>query len=164
MGRHLTIVAAAALAWLVVASTGPAQIAAPPNVSWIAYRNDTPVQVLVQASSGDRKAPPHRVNPREAAYDQVGQGPKTVTIAIYDTKGQLLCAEAVNFTGRDLFFSIQIDAPKGAKTIKVKLVPLADPRGLMPGGMLPGGGGGLPVIPGLGPVISPTGTPIIIPK
>jgi hypothetical protein len=94
------------------------------------------------------------MNAREAAWDQVsGIGPKTITI--YDYKNRQIGKETVNFAGKDLFFSIQVDvAGKGMdKTFKARLVPLPDPRqtpGFVPGAMPgPGYPGMLP--PGVNP-------------
>ena len=94
-----------------------------------------------------------------------------------DGNGRQLSRDTVQFTGKDLFFSIQLDVVvKGNdKAIKIKLVPLPDPRinpaalqATMPG--FPGGmpvttPGGYPTRPlpgGLNPVPSPAG-PIVFP-
>lgn len=179
LGGCLVFSAAAAFG-LLTAETGSAQhqLAPPPKVGWLAYRNDSPVAIVVQASAAgpnnqERRLPPHPMNPREAAWDQVsGTGYKTITV--FDVKGQVLVRDSVNFTGKDLFFSVQADVTiKGKdKVIKAKLVPLPDPRNVPVGGnpnFAPGGFPGM-VLPGnnpsmprpLSPIPSPGG-PIIIP-
>lgn len=182
LGQCLVFSAAASLG-LLTAETGSAQPqgAPPPKVGWLAYRNDSPVAIVVQASATapnnqERRLSPHPMNPREAAWDQVsGTGYKTITV--YDAKGQVLSRDSVNFTGKDLFFSIQADVTiKGKdKVIKAKLVPLPDPRnvpvggnpnfapGGFPGMVLPGTNPNMPTMPRpLTPIPSPGG-PIIIP-
>jgi hypothetical protein len=163
LGRCLVCVATAAFG-LLTAETGSAQqqMAPPPKVGWLAYRNDSPVTLVVQASAPgpnnqERKGPPHQMNPREAAWDQVS-GPGQKTITIYDAKGQVLLREGVNYTGKDLFFSIQADvALKGKDKVvtKARLVPLPDPRNLPVGGnpnFAPGGFPGM-ILPGTNPIM-----------
>ena len=183
LGRSLVFSAAAAFG-LLTAETGSAQPvqAPPPKVGWLAYRNDSPVAIVIQASASgpnnqERKLSPHPMNPREAAWDQVsGTGYKTITV--YDAKGQVLVRDSVNFTGKDLFFSVQADVTvKGKdKIIKARLLPLPDPRnvpvggnpnfapGGFPGMVLPGSNPNMPTMPRppLSPIPSPAG-PIIIP-
>jgi hypothetical protein len=171
--------------WLAVAGSGIAQQKpGGSKVGWMAYRNDTPIAIMVQASvpgpnNQERRYPAHQMNPREAAWDQVsGIGYKT--IRVYDAKGKELCKESVNYTGKDLFFSIQLEVTTGKgneKITKAKVIPVPDPRtvpgfnpGAMPGpgfpGMVPPGGTmpGRPLggIPGLTPIPGPGG-PIIVP-
>jgi hypothetical protein len=178
LGRCLVCVATAAFVLLAAHTALAQQQMAPPKVGWLAYRNDSPITLVVQASAPgpnnqERKGPPHQMNPREAAWDQVsGSGLKTITV--YDAKGQALLREGVNYAGKDLFFSIQADViVKGKdKIVKVKLVPLPDPRNLPVGGnpnFAPGGFPGM-VLPGLNPSmprpltpIPSPGGPIIIP-
>jgi hypothetical protein len=129
------------------------------NAGWLAFRNDSPILVIVQTASPGPNGQPrrnaaHQLNPREAAWDQVtGQGPKTVTV--YDAKGRELCRETVNFAGKDLFFSVQVELNAKDKTLKAKLIPVPDPRGgpAVNPGLMPGNPGITPIRPGLMPGI-----------
>jgi hypothetical protein len=174
MNSRLLILVAAAL-WLATAGMARAQqlMAAPQVAGWMAYRNDSLVQVLVQASSmgpnnQERRGPPHLINPREAAADQVfGAGPKTITV--YDAKGsRVLGRVSVNFVGKDLFFSVGVEFDKNKQPIKATLTPVPDPR-TNPGGF-PGMAGGMPGVgmpavrpPGTMPLNPVPGVPVIVP-
>lgn len=196
LGRILNAATLAVLLGLWDGATfAPAQIVVVPGQAagglgqvasgWLAYRNDTTLPIVLQGSTvlpngTERRGTPHQINPREAAWDQViGAGPKILTI--YDAKGRVLSRDTVQFVGKDLFFSIQLDiAVKGAdKIVKTRLVPVPDPRlnGPVPG--LQGGAantmpayptlpGGLnnPVTPPSGPIVIPGfgGTPPIPPR
>jgi len=174
LGRFLMASAAAVLLGLAGAASAPAQvvaIAGQTAAGWMAYRNDTTVPVILQGSSilpngTERRGTPHRINPREAAWDQViGAGVKILTI--YDVQGRVVSRDTVPFVGKDLFFSIQLEViVKGnEKVIKTRLVPVPDPRltGPVPGFQGMPGGTAYPVPPGrLNPVVTPAG-PVVLP-
>lgn len=151
-----TLILVAGLLCLGMAGLGSAQQPlAPPNSGWIAYRNDSIYPVVVQASipgpnNQDRRGPAHLINPRETAADQVfGAGAKTITIT--DPKAnKVLFRDSVNFTGRDMFFCIKVDAGKDKTPAKAALIQIPDPRGTgtFPGAM-PGYRPGVPGLPGV---------------
>src|SRR5262249_41060915 len=98
------------------------------------YQNMTNLVVMVQGSSTDakgneHKGPPHQINPKESAFDQVNTpGPKKITI--YDPKkaNVIYYQGTINFAGKDQVFSIQLDNAGGAGAApKVKLVPVPIP-------------------------------------
>jgi len=101
----------------------------------LGYQNMTNLVIMVQGSSTDakgvvHKGPPHEVNPKEAAFDQVSTpGPKTITI--YDPKqaNRIYYQGTINFGGKDQVYSIEFDNPARAMGAapKVKLVPVAIP-------------------------------------
>ena len=174
MIRHTPLLVAAALVAL-SAGMGSAQVVPNPNPAGIlAYRNATPMQVIVLVSvtvnGQQRNGQPHVLNPGEAAWDQVvGLGLKVVTV--YDPKTQKPIGEQrINFAGKDQFFIIQADpATKG----RVRLVQVPDPRGtpgafpgmaggVMPGigGVMPGASGIVPGFPGVMPGTLPGITPV----
>jgi hypothetical protein len=105
----------------------------------IGYRNDTNLVILVQGSSVDPKGninrgPPHQINPRETASDQIAvNGTKTITV--YDPKvpGRVYYSGQINFLGKDQLYSIQLDPVMAAGGVpRVKLVPIALPQAMMP--------------------------------
>jgi hypothetical protein len=98
----------------------------------LGYQNMTNLVVMVQGSSTDakgmvHKGPPHQINPKESAFDQVAT-PGAKTITIYDPKqaNVIYYQGTINFAGKDLLFSIQLDNAPGAAQ-KVKLVPVPIP-------------------------------------
>lgn len=104
------------------------------KAAWIGYKNDTPHTVVVQGSSNVggqvRKGQPHQINPREAAWDQVTAGVKTITVFDPQQPNRVLWQGQVNVGDKDQFFSIQVEI--GAdKQPRMKLVPVAPPAGMM---------------------------------
>jgi hypothetical protein len=135
MNSRLPILVAIAL-WLATVGGGSAQVGGQ-VAGWMAYRNDSKFTVAVQASytvnNQERRGPPHLMNPRDAASDQVfGLGQKT--ISVYDPKtARQLGRLVVPFVGKDLFFLIQVDAGPNNQPLRATIVPVADPR-TVPGG------------------------------
>jgi len=104
-------------------------IPAIPVPGWLVYRNDTNVQIIVQASvfinKQEVRGAPHVINPKETAWDQVSQrGLKTITILDAATK-RTLHREDVNYNGKDLIYSVQLDAAamKAKKEVCLTLAP-----------------------------------------
>ncbi len=172
MNSRLLSLAAALLCFAtaeVATAQAPAAGGAQAN-GWLAYRNDSVIQVLVQASvvqnNQERRGPLHQINPREAAADQVfGVGPKIISIS--DSKGRLLYRDTINFTGKDQFFSIRVDVSAKDKSLKATLVPVSDPR-TVPGmttGFNPGTGARPPVgLMPTNPLPSLPTTPTFVPS
>jgi hypothetical protein len=103
----------------------------------LGYQNMTNLVVMVQGSSTDakgneHKGPPHEINPKETAFDQINAaGPKKITI--YDPKkaNVIYYQGTINFTGKDQLYSIQFDnAGAAGAAPKVKLVPVPIPQAM----------------------------------
>lgn len=135
MNSRLPIIAAVAL-WFATVGSGTAQVGGQ-VAGWLAYRNDSKFTIVVQASyvvnNQERRGPPHLMNPRDAASDQVfGAGPKIITVSDPKT-GRQLGRLVVPFVGKDLFFLIQVDGGANNVPVRATVIPVADPR-TVPGG------------------------------
>ncbi len=95
--------------------------AASSQAAWIGYRNDTGLVVVVQGSSAVGIGQPHQINAKQAAWDQVKPGNKTITITDPKTN-KLLWKGPVTVADKDVFFSIQV-----GKDGSVRMVPAAGP-------------------------------------
>ena len=78
LGRCLVCVATAAFGLLAAQTAVAQQQMAPPKVGWLAYRNDSPITLVVQASAPgpnnqERKGPPHQIGDL-AAEERPGRG------------------------------------------------------------------------------------------
>jgi hypothetical protein len=109
---------------LVLAAATPTAVQA----GYLGCKNDLNVPVIVQVSATVNgrvaRGQPHVINPRESAWDPVNQiGVKNITIT--DAQQRVIFSGAVNYVGKDLYFSIQLD--NSEKPPKVKLYPIALP-------------------------------------
>jgi hypothetical protein len=115
------------------------------EAGWLGFRNETSGPVIVQATeivNGiARQAKAHIVMPGEVCWDQIAT-PGNKLIRINDAKQPIrtLYLNAIQFVGKDLFFSIQTDVPPPASggrprtaPAKVKLVPAKGPPPPAPG-------------------------------
>src|SRR5262245_60855437 len=176
MSRILPILAVFAL-WLATAGTAFAQAGGAGGqqvAGWMGYRNDSKAALVVQVTftvnNQERRCPPHLMNPREVAADQVfGAGPKNITV--FDPKsGKTLGRLTVPFNGKDLFFVVQVETGPNGMPTRAVVVPVPDPRtGGFPGAMNGVNPGAAPAMPassplaGLNPVVI-SGSPLIIPS
>jgi hypothetical protein len=112
MIRYLRGPGAACLAVLAVVLLGAGQAAAQPT--WIGFRNDTDLPVVVQGSSQInnvvRRGKPHLLYPGEA-YMECIIYPGVKQFTIYDRKQptRVLHQENVRCAGTDLFYAVELD-------------------------------------------------------
>jgi hypothetical protein len=111
----------------------------PLSAAWMGYRNDTNGPVVIQAMAIVNNIPVrgqvHILQPGEIAYDRVIiLGNKWIVIADAKQPTRTLYQGAVPFTGNDLFFSVQSEAPPANQPKvqrqflqKVKLTPAKAP-------------------------------------
>jgi len=105
------------------------------EAAWMGYTNGTNMVVLVQGSSQApnamiRRGPPHQINPKEAAWDQVQPGVKTITIFDPRQPNKIFFHGQVTVGDKDVFFAIQPDGVGPDKVPRVKLVPVAPPANM----------------------------------
>ncbi|MBY0522288.1 MAG: hypothetical protein K2R98_02770 [Gemmataceae bacterium] len=106
------------------------------QAAWVGYQNNAGFVVVVQGSSQGpnnqvRRGPPHQINPKEAAWDQVQSGPKTITIFDPRQPNRVFWQGQINVGDKDMFFIITPDGVNPDKSPRVKIVPAAPPA-MMP--------------------------------
>jgi hypothetical protein len=97
----------------------------------LGFQNDTNLVVMVQGSSTDAQGrvhfgQPHKLNPKDTAWEKVGPGVKN--IIIYDPKNPktIFYQGPINVGVKDELFSVSQDAAKN-----VKIAPLPAPGAAM---------------------------------
>lgn len=148
-----------ALALATVVAMGAAPEAA--RAFWFGYSNDTRAPLVIQLSmmvnNQERKNQPRSINPRERNFEPIVQpGVKVVFLTVMDAQQRQVGRFRINFPGRDVFYSIQVDqvATQVNKTTVLQLVeirlPAPGPAPGAPGGMqaMPGAAPGFPGFPG----------------
>lgn len=137
----------------------------------LGYSNDTRGPLVIQLSTmignQERKWQPRSINPRERNFEPIAvPGVKVIYLTVLDPQFRQIAKFPINFTGRDMFYSIQVD-PVGTqvdKTLTLRLIEIRLPQpgpgmpGAMPAfpggfpGAMPGFPGAMPGFPGTMPV------------